>query len=361
MGSVTRFARSANSTKHCPITATRKRESGEEPLGAAPSIKERLKKLVVGQDEGLELLATLAEVYLANLHDPRRCAGAVLLLGPTGTGKTHTALALAEVIHRKRSALVRIDCAEFTQRHEVAKLIGAPPGYIGYQTTEPFLGPKALNAARSENCSLAIVLLDEIEKAHWQLHDLLLGVMDHGVLRMGDGSKTCFSSALIVMTSNVGSEQMDSVLNPAFGFVKTGRKDADFKRTVDLALRKHFRPEFLNRLDGFAVYKPLTEDQIMRIIRLELREAKIRATRAGVKLIIDKNVSRAIFREAYNPRYGAREVRRVIQRRILVPLARLVTSGRLGDAEARRKGPAVEVGVGPDLSLVPRQLAVAAS
>src|SRR5437868_8316586 len=229
----------------------------------AEDLAAQLTQRVVGQPAVSDIVIPYIQMFQAGLAPEGRPVGVFLLLGPTGTGKTKTVEALAEVLHGSEKNLLKVDCGEFQMEHEVAKLIGAPPGYLGHRETQPILTQQKLNAVTSENCALSLVLFDEIEKAAPSMTRLLLGVLDKGLLRLGDNSTVNFAKSLVFLTSNLGAREMMREINPEFGFqsVKPAeRSDLTNKlQSIGLnAVRKRFSPEFVNRIDCIITYQPLT-------------------------------------------------------------------------------------------------------
>ena len=222
-----------------------------------------LSQKVVGQPAATRVIVPYIQMFQAGLAPEGRPVGVFLLLGPTGTGKTKTIEALADVLHGSEKNLLKVDCGEFQMEHEVARLIGAPPGYLGHRETQPMLTQQKLNAVTSENCALSLVLFDEIEKAAPSMTRLLLGVLDKGLLRLGDNSTVNFEKSLVFLTSNLGAREMMRELNPEFGFqsaMTSERADLTSKlqNIALVAVRKRFSPEFVNRIDCIITYQPLT-------------------------------------------------------------------------------------------------------
>ncbi len=221
-----------------------------------------LSQKVVGQPNATRVIVPYIQMFQAGLAPEGRPVGVFLLLGPTGTGKTKTVEALAEVLHGSEKNVLKVDCGEFQMEHEVAKLIGAPPGYLGHRETQPMLTQQKLNAVTSEKCSLSLVLFDEIEKAAPSMTRLLLGVLDKGVLRLGDNSTVNFEKSLVFLTSNLGAREMMKEINPDFGFQSAqGNERADLTGKLQnialVSVRKRFSPEFVNRIDCIITYQPL--------------------------------------------------------------------------------------------------------
>ena len=297
-----------------------------------------LSSKVVGQTHALEFIVPSIQMHQSGLAPEGRPVGIFLLLGPTGTGKTKTVEALAEVLHGDSNRVVRVDCGEFQSEHEVSKLIGAPPGYVGHTETEPVITQKTLDQARSEDCDLALVLFDEIEKAAVSLAQLLLGVLDKGVLRLGDGSTVSFEGSIIFLTSNLGARDMMTEIQPTLGFDTAPRRAggdlAEHLERVGLrAVQKHFSPEFVNRVDGVITYRPLDASSLVAILdqhvfelqqhvynRLGNRSFQIEIEPAARYFMLDKGTSME---------YGARELKRTIHRFLTQPLAAMVANGEI--------------------------------
>src|SRR5437763_7046198 len=241
-----------------------------------------LRKRVVGQDEAIEQIINIYQTNLAGMSSPGRPIGNFLFLGPTGSGKTRMVEAVAESLLGDARAVIKIDCAEFQHSHEIAKLIGSPPGYLGHRETHPLLSQEVLNQYHTEKLKLSFVLFDEIEKASDALWNLLLGILDKATLTLGDNRKVDFSRALIFMTSNLGAAEMSAMLSPRLGFnacmngnkATTGNLDENMNgkisRTGNDAARKKFTPEFINRLDKIVTFRPLGTEELRRILDIEL-------------------------------------------------------------------------------------------
>ena len=297
-----------------------------------------LSSKVVGQAHALEHIVPSIQLYQSGLAPEGRPVGVFLLLGPTGTGKTRTVEALAEVLHGEARSIVKIDCGEFQSEHEVAKLIGAPPGYVGHGQTEPRLNQFVLDEATSEGCDLTLVLFDEIEKAAPSLAQLLLGVLDKATLRLGDGTEVNFERALIFLTSNLGARDMLSEIQPGLGFDTRPRRPgpelaAHLERVGLRAVQRHFSPEFVNRIDAVITCRPLGNDSLVAILeqhvvelqrhvqsRLGSRSFDIEVAPPARFFMLDKGTS---------VEYGARELRRIIHRHLTQPLAAMVANGQI--------------------------------
>ncbi len=298
----------------------------------------RLTELLVGQPEAIETILPYIHMHQAGLSPDGRPMGVVLLLGPTGTGKTRTVEALAEVLHGSSKNMLKIDCGEFQMEHEVAKLIGAPPGYLGHRETQPLLSQAKVNGVASENSDISLVLFDEIEKAAPSMTRLLLGILDKATLRLGDNSSVNFERCLIFLTSNLGAKALHRAAKPDFGFeaMLPPLVEVDLGRlqTIGMAaVRRKFSPEFVNRIDSVITYRPLDRtaceeilNQILvgfgRLIhaRLGMRAFRLTCTPAARSQMLDLGVSLD---------YGARELKRTVQRNFIQPVAALVAQGRI--------------------------------
>jgi ATP-dependent Clp protease ATP-binding subunit ClpA len=250
------------------------------------------------------------------------------LAGPTGVGKTKTVESLAGVLHGQNKYVLKIDCGEFQMDHEVAKLIGAPPGYLGHRETVPVLSQAKLNAVSSEYSSISLILFDEIEKASPAMTRLLLGILDKGTLRLGDGAMVNFDRSAIFLTTNLGAEESQKhIMGGGFGFAENR---ATHDAVISRACQKNFSPEFMNRLDAVLVYKPLSGEDFREILKLELTRME-KHVRNRLIPKFNLNVSPKAFAlllaEGTSARYGARELKRVLHKRVLLPIARLVNSG----------------------------------
>ena len=308
---------------------------------AAQDFEQELSARVVGQESALQALAQLFQVYQAGLNTPGRPIGTLLFLGPTGTGKTRSVEAAAEVLFGNQNAFVRIDCAEYQHPHEISKLIGAPPGYLGHRETPPLLSQETLDSYQTERSRLTLVLFDEIEKASDALWQLLLGVLDKATLTLGDNRKVDFSRALVVMTSNLGAREMEKLADEPFGFACVSQRSAEalegqcYRAGVEAARRK-FSPEFMNRLDKVVVFKRLTDESMSQILELELQAVQRRILKLNQCRFIMRYTDQArrfLLAKGTSARYGARELKRTIERFVVLPLSNLVATRQVKDGD----------------------------
>ena len=295
-----------------------------------------LSRKLLGQPAAIDAIVPHIQMFRSRLAPEGRPVGIFLLLGPTGTGKTRTVEALAEVLHGSAKKLLRIDCGEFQMDHEVAKLVGAPPGYLGHRETQPVMTQQKLNAVSTEGCDLSIVLFDEIEKAAPSLTRLLLGILDKGALRLGDGTAVNFEKTLVFMTSNLGAREMSKQLHPDFGFEAVAPahdKEARLEAIGGHALRRNFPPEFINRIDEVITYRPLNPGAMAAILDLQIRDLQEHIDkRLGAEafhLELAAPARRFLLKRGTSEEYGARELKRVVQRELIYPLASLVAAGEI--------------------------------
>jgi ATP-dependent Clp protease ATP-binding subunit ClpB len=301
-----------------------------------------LRRKIVGQDPAVEKVAEIYQMFLAGLNPPGRPVGNLLFLGPTGSGKTRVVEAVAESLFGDAHACIKIDCAEFQHSHEIAKLIGSPPGYLGHRETHPLLTQEALNQWHTEKLKLSILLFDEIEKASDSLWQLLLGILDKATLTLGDNRRVDLSQCVIVMTSNLGAAEMNEMINGSLGFAQTpanmdARLDQKIDRTAVEAARRKFSPEFMNRIDKVVVFRMLRREHLEQILEIELGLVQQRILQAtGNNQFVFSctlPVKQFLLQEGTDLRYGARHLKRAIERNIVFPLANLVATGqvKLGD------------------------------
>ena len=301
-----------------------------------------LRRRIVGQDQAVEKVVEIYQMFLAGLNPPGRPVGNLLFLGPTGSGKTRVVEAMAEALFGDARACIKIDCAEFQHSHEIAKLIGSPPGYLGHRETHPLLTQEALNQWHTETLKLSILLFDEIEKASDSLWQLLLGILDKATLTLGDNRRVDLSQCIIIMTSNLGAGEMSNMVDGGLGFAqKVTQVDASFddkiNRTAVDAARRKFSPEFMNRIDKSVVFRTLRSEHLQQILEIELGMVQQRILMASAMNQFVFNctpkVKSFLLHEGTDPKYGARHLKRAIERHIVFQLANLVATGqvKLGD------------------------------
>jgi ATP-dependent Clp protease ATP-binding subunit ClpA len=281
---------------------------------------ERLKERVIGQDEAVRLVSNAILRNRAGLSDPNRPIGSFIFLGPTGVGKTELVRALAEFLFDDDKAMVRVDMSEYMEKHAVARMVGSPPGYVGYEE-----GGQLTEQIRRRPYS--VVLFDEIEKAHPDVFNMLLQILDDGRLTDGQGRTVSFKNTVIVMTSNVGSGTVKEVGPIGFSVHTKSSQHENLRGRLLEALRRTFRPEFLNRVDDIIVFNSLTREHLAQIIDIQLRNVSKLLRDRGVRLELTPAAKELIMSEGYDPQYGARPMRRAIQRLIQDPLALMLLQG----------------------------------
>jgi ATP-dependent Clp protease ATP-binding subunit ClpB len=302
---------------------------------------ESLRAKIVGQEEGVQALVDLFQVFTAGLNSPGRPVGNILFLGPTGSGKTRIVEAAAEILFGDPRAIIKVDCAEFQHSHEIAKLIGSPPGYLGHRETHPLITQEALSASHTDKLKLSFLLFDEIEKASDSLWQLLLGMLDKATLTLGDNRRVDLSQTVIFLTSNLGGGEITELMSGGYGFIKSDdkpRNDLDDKvqKTAVEAARRKFSPEFMNRLDKVVVFHPLQRKQLERVLDIELNmvQQRVLETAKGQFLFRVTEPGRDfLLQEGTDQRYGARHLKRAIERHVVYPMANLLATDqvRLGD------------------------------
>lgn len=294
----------------------------EEESEKLSRMEEFLKKRIVGQDEPVKKISDTVKRSRAGISDPNRPIGSFMFLGPTGVGKTELTKALAEFMFDDERALIRVDMSEYMEKHSVSKLIGAPPGYVGFDEGSTFT-----ESVRHRPYS--VILFDEIEKAHPEVFNILLQVLDNGRLTDTKGRVVNFKNTVIIMTSNVGSEYIDKM--QSIGFSKGGEKE-DYQNSKDKvmdALKNQFRPEFLNRLDDIVVFDVLSKDVIKTIVNIQIENIKERLSAKEIELVVADAVLDDLSAEGYNPQYGARPLKRLIQTKILNPVANMMITNKI--------------------------------
>lgn len=303
----------------------------------AQDFEDRLTELIVGQDRAVRRITGLYQIFLAGLSHPGRPIGTLLFLGPTGSGKTRVVEAAADVLFADSMLVTKIDCAEFQHSHEIAKLIGSPPGYLGHRETSPLLTQENLDRSHTETLKLSLVLFDEIEKASDALWQLLLGILDKATLTLGDNRRVDFSRSIVIMTSNLGAREMSELISGGIGFApKSGVIDADVDqkiyRTASEAAKRKFSPEFMNRIDKVVVFRSLRDEHLRQILEIELRAVQDRIMRgAGDKFIFrcTDAAKKFLLEEGIDFKYGARHLKRSIERFLVYPLSNLIATSQV--------------------------------
>ena len=305
----------------------------------------RLQGKIVGQDRPVRRIVNMYQIYLAGMAMPNRPIGNLLFLGPTGSGKTRIVEASAEILFGSPRAFIKIDCAEFQHSHEIAKLIGSPPGYLGHRETPPLLTQEAIDQYQTERARFSFILFDEIEKANDALWQLLLGILDKATLTLGDNRKVDMSRCVIFMTSNLGAVEMCEMLNGGIGFTSGVRQDeanlADIDRklyhtALDVAKRK-FSPEFMNRIDKVVVFRTLSQSHLRQVLDIELNDVQNRIMSAqSDRQFIFRCTAEAkefLLREGTDLQYGARHLKRAIERNLVYPISNLIATGQIGQGD----------------------------
>ena len=313
----------------------------------------RLLGKIVGQDRAVRRIVNMYQIYLAGMAVPGRPIGNLLFLGPTGSGKTRVVEASAEILFGSPRAFIKIDCAEFQHSHEIAKLIGSPPGYLGHRETPPLLTQEAIDQHQTDRCRLSFVLFDEIEKANDALWQLLLGILDKATLTLGDNRKVDLSRCVIFMTSNLGAVEISEMLSGGIGFtsgVKTDESNLEaidrkmFHTALEVAKRK-FSPEFMNRIDKVVVFRTLNQQHLRQVLDIELNEVqnRIMASQADKQFIFrcTANTKDFLLREGTDLKYGARHLKRAIERHLVYPLSNLIATAQIG------MGDVIKIDLGP--------------
>jgi ATP-dependent Clp protease ATP-binding subunit ClpA len=326
----------ANDRKRVPLNPDLKSPRALE-------FESKLARRIVGQERAVRRIAGLYQIYLASMQNPGRPIGTFLFLGPTGSGKTRVVEAAAEVLFSDANAVVKIDCAEFQHSHEIAKLIGSPPGYLGHRETAPMLTQENLDRYHTDLDKLTFVLFDEIEKASDALWQLLLGILDKATLTLGDNRRVDFSRTIIFMTSNLGAKEMSELITGSIGFapapgsaIAETEVDQKIYRTALEAARRKFSPEFMNRIDKVVVFRSLRAAHLRAILDLELDAVQMRIMQSACAKFVfacSDSAKQLLLDEGIDFKYGARHLKRAIERFLVYPLSNLVATDqvRLGD------------------------------
>ncbi|MGA8012692.1 MAG: AAA family ATPase [Candidatus Acidiferrales bacterium] len=301
-----------------------------------------LRRKIVGQDEAVQAVVDLYQVFRAGLNSPGRPVGNLLFLGPTGAGKTRVVEATAEVLFGDPHAVIKVDCAEFQHSHEIAKLIGSPPGYLGHRETHPLITQEALAQYHTDKLKISFLLFDEIEKASDALWQLLLGILDKATLTLGDNRRVDLSQTMIFMTSNLGGGEITELMTGGMGFAPLLRPetqvglDEKVERTASEAAKRKFAPEFMNRIDKVVVFHPLRSQQLEQILEIELgmvQQRVLETARGRFLFRVTPSARDFLLREGTDLKYGARHLKRAIERHVVYPLASLLATNQvsLGD------------------------------
>src|SRR6201981_798858 len=306
----------------------------EKRSSIACQFERALQEKVVGQEQAVQALIDLYQMFCAGLQSPSRPIGNLLFLGPTGSGKTRIVEAAAEILFGDSRAIIKVDCAEFQHSHEIAKLIGSPPGYLGHRETHPLITQEELAKSHREHLKLSFLLFDEIEKASDSLWQLLLGMLDKATLTLGDNRRVDLSKTIIFMTSNLGSGEITELMQGGMGFIQPKDKpitglDEKVERTAIEAARRKFSPEFMNRLDKVVVFHPLQRNQLEEVLEIELGQVQQRVLETARGQFLFRVTSAArefLLTEGTDQRYGARHLKRAIERNIVYPLANLLAT-----------------------------------
>jgi ATP-dependent Clp protease ATP-binding subunit ClpB len=283
-------------------------------------MEERLAQRVVGQKEAIKAVSDAVRRARSGLQDPNRPIGSFIFLGPTGVGKTETARALAEFLFDDENAMIRIDMSEYMEKHTVSRLIGAPPGYVGYEE-----GGQLSEAVRRRPYS--VILFDEIEKAHHDVFNVLLQVLDDGRLTDGQGRTVDFKNTIVIMTSNIGSQNIQEYFAKAEGQRLKAEGKSELEKEIMTELKRHFRPEFLNRVDDVIIFQSLDEEELSRIVDIQLEKLKKRLAQQQLTLDVDSAAKKLLAKEGYDPQFGARPLKRAIQEQVLNPLSLRLLEG----------------------------------
>ena len=305
---------------------------------AAAALVDMFKKRIVGQDEAVAVLADIVETYNAGLCDPTRPAGVALFMGRTGCGKTACVEAACEALFGDSRACVKIDAVEYQMDHSIAKLVGSPPGYLGFREVHPMLEQERLNQYHTDTCKLSFLLVDELEKSSDTLWKLLLGILDRATLTLGDNRIVNFSQVVVVMTSNLGAAEMSTITDgKGIGYHSANIETCSDAKIKDIALsaaKRKFSPEFLNRIGNIVVFNTLTPEHIRTILAMELGKVQRTIFEASHTFYyLTPEAREVILKEGYSREYGARNLKRTIEKRVRTPLARLLASNQVAEGE----------------------------
>ena len=324
-----------------PMRPERARLDPSRHSSESQEFESAMRRRIVGQEDGIRAVADLYQVFRAGMSSAGRPVGNLLFLGPTGSGKTRIVEAAAEILFGDPRALIKVDCAEFQHSHEIAKLIGSPPGYLGHRETHPLITQEELAKSHRDDLKLSFLLFDEIEKASDALWQLLLGMLDKATLTLGDNRRVDLSQTVIFLTSNLGGGEISELMNGGMGFVQPTDKpvsgmDQKVERTAVEAARRKFSPEFMNRLDKVVVFHPLRREQLEEVLEIELGQVQQRVleTAKGQFLFRVTPLGKEfLLQEGTDQRYGARHLKRSIERHVVYPLANLLATDQvhLGD------------------------------
>jgi len=296
-------------------------------------MEERIHERIIGQEDAVRVVSESIRRARAGLKDPRRPIGSFIFLGPTGVGKTELARALAEFLFDDEEAMVRLDMSEYMEKHTVSRLIGAPPGYIGYEE-----GGQLTEAVRRR--PYKVILFDEVEKAHPDVFNALLQILEDGRLTDGHGRTVDFKNTVVIMTSNLGTEEFQ---RQSIGFSRETKSEQErHKSAIESALKRTFRPEFLNRLDEIVIFQALTEEQIKQIVDLMMKDVQKRLADRKITVELTEEAKVQLAKEGFDPAFGARPLRRTLQRQVENPLSTKILQGEF------KEGDRVVVDVGPD-------------
>jgi ATP-dependent Clp protease ATP-binding subunit ClpA len=292
-------------------------------------LRSKLSSMIVGQDHVIDPMVEMVMTHKVGLSPENRPAGIYMLLGLSGSGKTLSVEALANALHGSKTNMLKIDCGEYQMDHEVAKLLGAPPGYLGHRETTPLLTQMRLASSASDKSLLSILLFDEIEKAAPALSRLLLGIMDKGNLRLGDNTSVNFENTIIFMTSNVGTKALDGLFNP-MGYGGPSSEGKELESNVNASFKKSFSPEFRNRIDHALVYNRLSKEDLCRIFKIEMSNLCDHIKRrlaVHMQIEYPKSVIDYVIATGDSYEYGARNIKRIIQRQVLSQIVRMAEAG----------------------------------